>query len=600
MTRHVPTAVAVLAATLLAVPAIRHIRERPPEPPPPPQPLRAIWSPGAEVEPGAGSDYLFGLALATDGRRLVYPAAKAGVVTLWLQDLRTGETRALPGTDQGVAPFWSVDGLRIGFFSGGQLRVLDLNAGTVATLADAASPRGATWNAAGDIVFAPAANGALMKRAVDGSIAPWTTLATPETGHVWPSFLDDERHVVFLVTSSDASRAGIWIAPLDAPQSRRRLMAGDAQPIVARFLQAPSPKSQAPAILYLNDQTLMAQQLDRETLNPSGPSTPVGLSVGRGPLGQLFATASGDVLIYGAPGTNLRELRWVAPNGDTVGRASEPVDAWDLRIAPDGRRVAITEVDPQLRTLDVFIREGSQPVATRLSLSTDIDESGVWSPDGLRIAWAGRRRHVMIRGAGAVLPEQTIASFDSPVQVWDWSRDGRSLLIGRTHADTRDDLWIQRPTEGAAAQPYVTTAFNQTFGVFSPDGRWVAYASDESGKFDIYIDSFPKPGSRLRVTTAGGTEPRWNRDGTELYFRRGSEVHAVILTRANVALEVSAMNRLFDAGAAVRSYDVSPDGRRFLINLPASSAARSPITIVHHWSAFAQTLRRDKSPDSPR
>jgi Tol biopolymer transport system component len=596
MTRHVPTAVAVLVAALLAVPAIRHIRERPPEPPPPPQPLRALWSPGAEVEPGASSDYLFGLALATDGRRLVYPAAKAGVVTLWLQDLRTSETRALPGTDHAVTPFWSADGSRIGFFSGGQLRVLDLNAGTVSTLADAASPRGATWNAAGDIVFAPAANGALMKRAVDGSIGPWTTLATPETGHVWPTFLDDGRHVVFLVTSSDASRAGIWIAPLDAPQSRRRLMAGDAQPIVT-----------GDWLLFLNDQTLMAQQLDRETLNPSGRSTPVGLSVGRGPLGQVFATASGDVLIYGAPGTNLRELRWVAPNGDTVGRASEPVDAWDLRIAPDGRRVAITEVDPQLRTLDVFIREGSQPVATRLSLSTDIDESGVWSPDGLRIAWAGRRRHVMIRGAGAVLPEQTIASFDSPVQVWDWSRDGRSLLVGRTHADTRDDLWIQPPTEGAAARPYVTTAFNQTFGVFSPDGRWVAYASDESGKFDIYIDSFPKPGSRLRVTTAGGTEPRWNRDGTELYFRRGSEVHAVIFTRAGPpsrpeaasarsrrsspdvsraeadALEVGAMNRLFDAGAAVRSYDVSPDGRRFLINLPASSAARSPITIVHHW-----------------
>ena len=163
----------------------------------------------------------------------------------------------------------------------------------------------------------------------------------------------------------------------------------------------------------------------------------------------------------------------MARDGATAGRASEPVDAWDLRIAPDGRRVAITEVDPQLRTLDVFIRDGSQPVPTRLSLSTDVDESGVWSPDGLRIAWAGRRRHVMIRGAGAVLPEQTIASFDSPVQVWDWSRDGRSLLIGRTQPTRGDDLWIQPPTEGAAAQPYVTTAFNQTFGAFSPDGRWV-------------------------------------------------------------------------------------------------------------------------------
>lgn len=589
MTRHLPAAstptrnvrawgapaAAVLVAGLLAVPAIRHLRERPPEPPPPPQPLRATWLPGTDVEPGAGSDYLFGLALATDGRRLVYPAAKAGVVTLFLQDLRTGKTRALPGTDQGVAPFWSADGTRVGFFAGGQLRLLDLNAGTVSTLAAAASPRGGTWNAAGDIVFAPAANGPLMKRAVDGSIAPWTNVNTTggETGHLWPSFLDDGRHVVFLVTSSDPLRAGIWIAALDAPESRRRLIAADAQPIVT-----------GASLLVLNDQTLLVQPLDAETLNPAGRSTPVALMVGRGPLGQVFATASDDVLLYGAPGTNLRELRWVSREGDTLGRASEPVDAWDLRIAPDGRRIAITEVDPQLRTLDVFIREGSQPVGTRLSLSTDLDESGVWSPDGLRVAWAGRRRHVMIRGAGAVLPEQTIASFDSPVQVWDWSRDGRALLVGRTHADTRDDLWIQPPTEGAAARPYVTTAFNQTFGAFSPDGRWVAYASDESGKFDVYIDSFPQPGTRLRVTTAGGSEPRWRADSRELYFRRGSGIHAVALTSSGATLEVGAMNRLFDAGAAVRSYDVSRDSRRFLVNVASSGATIAPVTLVHHWN----------------
>ena len=317
---------------------------------------------------------------------------------------------------------------------------------------------------------------------------------------------------------------------------RRRLIAGDAQPIVTGL-----------TLLFLNDQTLLTQHTRSRNLDSIRPQHPVGLTVGRGPLGQIFATASNDVLIYGAPGTDLRELRWVSRDGETIGRASEPVDAWDLRIAPDGRRVAITEVDPQLRTLDVFIREGSQPVGTRLSLSTDIDESGVWSPDGLRIAWAGRRRHVMIRGAGAVLPEQTIASFDSPVQVWDWSRDGRSLLIGRTHADTRDDLWIQPPTEGAAAQPYVTTAFNQTFGAFSPDRRWVAYASDESGKFDIYIDSFPKPGSRLRVTTAGGTEPRWNRDGSELYFpaRAGTSLGGVIAgqRRARGGRDESAVRR---------------------------------------------------------
>jgi Tol biopolymer transport system component len=184
----------------------------------------------------------------------------------------------------------------------------------------------------------------------------------------------------------------------------------------------------------------------------------------------------------------------------------------------------------------------------------------------------------MIRGAGAVLPEQTIASFDSAVQVWDWSRDGRALAIGRRHADTGDDLWIQPPTEGAAAEPYAVMPFNQAYAAFSPDGRSIAYASDESGKFDIYVDSYPRPGARVRVTTAGGTEPRWSRDGRELYYRRGSELHAAVIDGA----EIRSNDRLFDAGAAIRSYDVAPDGR-FLINLPASSNTTPAVTIVTNW-----------------
>jgi len=585
MTRHLPTTVAAVLAAMLAVPAIRHWRERPPEPPPPPEPLRAAWVPPHGIEIGAGADYLFGLALAPDGRRLVYPGTKAGVVTLWLHDLRSGQTDALPGSEQAAAPFWSSDGSRVGFFAGGQLRIVELASGTTSSLADAPSPRGATWNAAGEIVFAPAAAGGLMKRSVDGSIASFTTLdvAAGETAHTWPAFLPDGRDVVFLVSANDRSRGGIWITSLDDPSARRRLAASESQPLVA-----------SRALLYLTDQVLVAHTMDSAAKSLIGRSTPVGLSVGRGPLGQTFASAADDVLIFGAPASSLRELRWVLRDGTTLGSASEPVDAWDLRIAPDGRRIAVTEVDPQLRTLDVFIRSGSQPVGLRLSPSTDIDESGVWSPDGLRVAWASRRRTLMIRGAGAVLPEQTIAAFDSPIQVWDWSRDGRSLLVGRTNGNTRDDLWIQPPREDAKAEPYATMAFNQSFGVFSPDGRFIAYASDESGKFDIYIDTLPRAGARVRVTTAGGTEPRWNRDGTELFFRRGSEIHVVKLVRQGSGIMVSSINRLFDAGAPVRSYDVSPDGR-FLLNLPVSTHTQSPITIVHHWqSAFAQTLRRDK------
>jgi len=551
---------------MFAVPAIRHWREVPPPPPPAPLPLRSTWSPPEGMDAGSGGDYSFGLALAPDGRHLVFPAAQDGVVSLRLHDLRDGGTRTLAGTDGAALPFWSSTGSKIGFFANGRVRELVLLSGQVSDLAEAGSGRGAAWNAPGDLVFAAASG--LMKRSRDGSITPFTTL-DGDTAHSWPSFFDD-THVIFLVTSPRPERAGIWIASLDDPKSRRRILETDAQAIVA-----------GNNILYLRDRSLMAQAFDRAGVEPGFRPEVIGTNVGRGPLGQIFATASPDVLIYGAPGMTLRQLKWVSRDGSPIGSPGEPVDAWDVRIAPDGRRVVVTEVDRQLRTLDVFIRTAAQPAPLRLSLSTDADDSGVWSPDGLRVAWAGQRRKVMLRGAGAVLAEQTIAAFDTPVQVWDWSRDGRSLLVGRRNNDTGDDLWIQPPAEGGAAQPYALAPFNQAFGVFSPDGRSIAYASDESGQFDIYLDAFPKPGARVRLTTGGGTEPRWSNGGSELYFRRGSEIHAITLD----GFEVRSIIKLFDAGAAIRAYDVSRDGR-FLLNLPAESHAPAAATLVHYWKTM--------------
>lgn len=586
MTLRIVAAAAIVAAALLAVPAVRHWREQPPPPPTPPAPLRATLAVPDDLAIGAGAGYVFGLTLAADGRRLVYPAARAGVISLWLHDLATGAVRPLPDTDQAAAPFWSADGTRVGFFANGQLRIIDLRSGASSTLTDAPSPRGGAWNAAGDIVFAPSTGAGLTRRLVDGTIAPFTTLDTTagETGHAWPAFLPDGRHVIFLVAASDRGRAGLWVAALDDPAARRRITAADAQALVA-----------GATLLTVEGAALVARPLDPATFEPQGRGTSVASNVGRGPLGQVFATAADDVLMFGAPAAALRELHWISRAGARLSRVGDPAETWDLRIAPDGRRIVVTELDPQLRTLDVFIREGSQPVPRRLSLSTNVDESGVWSPDGLRIVWVGRRQDVMIRGAGAVLPEQTIASFDEPVQVWDWSPDGRALLVGRRHAVTGDDLWIQPPTEGAAATPYVASAFNQTYAAFSPDGRWVAYASDESGTVDIYIDSFPKPGTRVRVTTAGGTEPRWRGDGRELYFRRGAEVHAATLRTSAGGVEVTGTSRLFDAGAAIRAFDAARDGTRFLVNVPTDGSSSTTVSIALNWrsrSAERETPER--------
>ena len=537
--------------------------------------MRAAWTPPDAVEVGAGSDYAFGLALAPNGRRLVYPAAQGGVISLWLQDLSTGETRALPATDGAAAPFWSPDEARVGFLSGGRVRAIHLASGAVTDLAEVTSGRGGTWNSAGDLVFAPDGTSGLMRRSADGTIAPLTTVdrEAGEQGHSWPAFLPDGRHVAYLVTARERTRAGIWLTSLDNPATKTRLADSDAQPVIA-----------GQTLLLLNDTALMAQPLDPATWLPAGRSMLAGVPTGRAALGQVFATAAADVLIYRAPGSSLRELRWVSPSGETLGRAGEPAESWDLRIAPDGRRVVVTQLDPQFRTLDVWIRDGTRPVPTRLSLDTDIDESAVWSPDGLRVAWIGKRRNIQIRGAGAVLPEQTSATLDPPIQLWDWSRDGRYLLIGRRNLQTRDDLWVVPPTGGAQPSAYAAGSFSQTFGAFSPNSRWIAYASDESGQSEIYIDSFPKPGTRIRVTTAGGTEPRWRRDGSALYFRRGSEVHVARLSLGQPALEVASLDRLFDAGAPIRSFDVTPDGTRFLLNLPALSTAPRSATMVVHWN----------------
>ena len=537
--------------------------------------MRAAWTPPDAVEVGAGSDYAFGLALAPNGRRLVYPAAQGGVISLWLQDLSTGETRALPATNGAAAPFWSPDEARVGFLSGGRVRAIHLASGAVTDLAEVTSGRGGTWNSAGDLVFAPDGTSGLMRRSADGTIAPLTTVdrEAGEQGHSWPAFLPDGRHVAYLVTARERTRAGIWLTSLDNPATKTRLADSDAQPAIA-----------GQTLLVLNDTALMAQPLDPATWLPAGRSMLAGVPTGRAALGQVFATAAADVLIYRAPGSSLRELRWVSPSGETLGRAGEPAESWDLRIAPDGRRVVVTQLDPQFRTLDVWIRDGTRPVPTRLSLDTDIDESAVWSPDGLRVAWIGKRRNIQIRGAGAVLPEQTSATLDPPIQLWDWSRDGRYLLIGRRNLQTRDDLWVVPPTGGAQPSAYAAGSFSQTFGAFSPNSRWIAYASDESGQSEIYIDSFPKPGTRIRVTTAGGTEPRWRRDGSALYFRRGSEVHVARLSLGQPALEVASLDRLFDAGAPIRSFDVTPDGTRFLLNLPALSTAPRSATMVVHWN----------------
>jgi serine/threonine-protein kinase len=570
----------------------RHLHETPP---PPPAAVRLALPPWDDLTLGSGPDHPFGLALAPDGRRIAFAASRRGIPQLWVRDLTTADTHALPGTEGGVLPFWSPDGGQLGFFAAGRMRAMSLQNGQIADLAEARAPRGGVWHPNGDIIFAPRTDdGLYRRRAADARVENLTALdaSAHESSHRFPTLASDGRHVVFLVRADEATRRGIWIAPLDQPDARTRLAGGDTNAIIA-----------GEWILYAANAALLGQRLSglESDATPALDGRPVllGPAVGQSPLNQLSATVGGDALVYGSPQPPLRDLRWVDRRDQSRSTLAAQVEAWDVRIAPRGGRVAVTQLDPQLSTLDVWAYEGGRPLPRRISQALDVDESAVWSSDGTRIAWVQARRTLAWRGALAQLPEQSFRKFDNPVRLWDWTPDGRYYVIGQTRPGSKEDLLLIPARAGADAQEvYAGGPFNETHAAVAPDGHWIAYASDESGQPEIYVDSFPLPGHRARVTSGGGSEPRWNAMGsgvgqrpetTEVFFRRGSELHVVSLAMSGDRPEAIGTMRLFDAGGDIRAYDVSADGQRFLVNVPSPSSGTRPITMVVHWQSLLRS-----------
>jgi Tol biopolymer transport system component len=566
-----------LAAMLVgvAVPAVRHLRE---SPAPPPAPVRATWTAPPGVQPGAGPDFPFGLAVAPDGRRVVFPGTRDGVVQLWLQDLRTGSVVALPGSETATLPFWSPDGSRVGFFAAGAVRAFDVDTARVADITTADTPRGATWNTRGDLVFAASAEGGLTIRAADGTTRALTSPDTTagELAHAFPVFLPDGEHLVFFVRAEAQARQGVWLTSTADPARRERLVGTPSHGVVA-----------SGRLVFANDGALVAQDLDVAARRLTGRATVLGVSVGQSPHGQLLATAADDLLIYGAPASSLRQLSWVTRVGEPAGTLGSPGDTWSVRIAPDGRRVAATTLEPLLRTLDVVLYDGTSLMPARVSLSIDVDEAPVWSPDGLRVAWVSAGRALTVRGAGAVLPAETIRRFDEPVRLTDWMPDGAEVIVSRAMAATREDLWLVPVRGTTEPRALVETPFADVQGVVSPDGRWIAYASDESGRLEVYVEALqdrsPGPDTRERVTSGGGSDPRWSRDGRELFFRRGSAIHVATPALGRGQNAVAATSMLFDTKVDLRTFDVTPDGGRFLLNVPAAPAAAPPDTMLVHW-----------------
>jgi Tol biopolymer transport system component len=527
------------------------------------------------------------LAVSPDGQRLTFVASgPEGKTRLWIRRFDALSPQPLAGTDGASAPFWSPDGRSIGFFSDGKLKRIELAGGPPTNVCDAADTRGGTWGRDGTIVFSPG-QAALRKVPASGGVAtPATTLGEGERAHWRPSFLPDGRHFLYRAhTPAQGSLGGpIYIASIDSPQ-RQLLFQSDSSNVA--YAQS--------HLLFLRGTTLMAQAFDDRKLALKGEPfplvEPIG-TVGTPPYGIFSASGSGT-LVYKTANVS-SELVWFDRRGDQVGVLGERANYSNLELSPDRKQLAVNILDATVQSRDIWLYDMTRGVRTKFTFETADEIAAIWSPRGDRIIFNSRRQHFDLfekpsRGGGV----ETVVLSDkfekTPVS---WSPDGGSILYVGYELGTLQDLWLLRPGGEPATVPFLKTPYWEGQAKFSPDGEWVAYSSNESGRFEVYVVPFPGPGGKWQVSTSGGHLPRWARDNKEIfYLDLGNRLVAATVDARGPSFEVGATRPLFKVSSAALagySYDVSDDGKRFLVSTSRDETAPASVAVVLNWRAPGQ------------
>jgi serine/threonine protein kinase len=534
------------------------------------------------------------LAISPDGRYLTFVVETSqGRPSLWIRSLDGLESRELAGTEDAIYPFWSPDSRSIGFFAGGKLKTLDITGGSPKTLSEAPlDSRGGTWSRDGTIVFAPAANDVLYRIASTGGMATPVTRfdsSRKENSHRFPSFLPDGRHFLYTTRSEDQAYWGISIASLDAP---------DGKPVVdgtqwsAQFV--PSGH-----ILLVRDSTLMAQPFDVTKAVVTGDAKALAENVGTTTTAYgAFSASQTGVLVHAAPIELPGELRWFDRTGAAVGLAAPAAEYIDFELSPDEGAVAMSRVEPEVNTADIWVLDLARKISTRFTNDPLQEASVLWSPDGRVLVFRSNRQGTTAmyeRRSGGTEAEQQILKAGTNLIPSHWSADAKFIVYTNTNSITAGfDIWVW-PTSGDTKPALaVRTPANAMHGRLSPDGKWLAYASDESGEMHVYVQPFPGTGEKRQISSEGGSEPRWRRDGRELFYLSSSHSLMSVSIPGGNAFNAGVPQALFQARVPLSgnpyrtNYTVTRDGQRFLVNARVDDAPM-PITVTLNWP----TLLRD-------
>jgi Tol biopolymer transport system component len=529
--------------------------------------------------------------VSPDGSRIVFTARKGeGANLLWVRDLAEPAARPLAGTEGAERPFWSPDSRFIGFFADRSLKKISAGGGPVFRLAEASESRGGTWNRNGVILYAPDARGPVYRVPAAGG-TPVIATAYDEKNdatHRYPRFLPDGRHFFYLVRHGGAGAGEnpeIRVGSLDSKDSKVVVSGIASNAIYASGY-----------LLYVREDALVAQRFDLgrlETEGEPGVLAPDILMDERFSRG-VFSASEGGILVYQTgKGSTTSVLRWIDREGRvlaTVGEPAEYFSGGNPGISPDGTRAAVSIVDLRTGDADVWTIDLASGTPSRLTAGAGDKWWPVWSPDGRHIAYSMAQQQagygVMLRDLDHATERLLSKNSQWLEMATSFSPDGRFLLMEK-RKELRDDV-LALPLEGEPTpRPIAATPAFEALAQVSPNGRYVAYQSDESGRFDIFVTAFPEPGTRWQVSQAGGVEPRWSKNGRELFFFAPDNrlMAAEVKTEAG-NFEAGAIHPLFqsrDMGMSFR-YDVSKDGQRFLV-VGGVPRPISPITLVTNWTA---------------
>jgi Tol biopolymer transport system component len=549
-------------------------------------PLRVTVLPneGTEVAPGPAAPQA---AISPDGTRIVFAAIDADrTFRLYVRPLDALQARPVAGTDQGELPFWSPDGRYVAFFTADRkLKRVAVDGGPPQTICDLPGPAwgGGTWNRDGVILIGGGTNQSIYRvSASGGTPQALTTLdrARQHNSHVWPAFLPDGRTFIFLVTSPDPQVRGIYLASLEAPRPVRVLET------TVRALVAPPNY-----LLFVRDGTLLAQSLDPATARLLGEPTAVAENVAYNPtisLGRTAATVSNNgVLVFrsGEVGGLLSgQLTWFDRRGAVLGPLGPPAPIEYFAFSRDGRRLALGLYDRRSRQSDVYVMDPAVGTPIRLTFEAADEDFPLWSPQGDRVVFSSGAVNLRLKPSTGAADATTLLETSTIIGADAWSPDGQFLVYEVLDPRNGSDLWLL-PLEGdRRPRPLLQTQTDEYSARLSPDGRWFAYGSNESGASEVYVQPFPTTGAKWQISRGGGTWPQWRADGQELYYLSPNQTLMAVEVKGGASFQSSStptpLFRLASSNVGGNDYLAAPDGR-FLVNVQQQTG--TTMTVVTDW-----------------